>query len=144
MSTLENETNFHKTNELHTNIDTHFNGSTEFILITDHQTTKSRSRELLDEHADDNESYCRSCMKNIFRKKILYKRLPILTWLPKYSGTDAIGDLIAGITVGLTVIPQGLAYSGVAGLPTQVGSLFSLNIIVVVFVFFIFCFHLDL
>ena len=30
------------------------------------------------------------------------------------------GDLIAGITVGLTVIPQGLAYALVAGLPAQV------------------------
>ena len=38
--------------------------------------------------------------KSIFRKKILYKRLPILTWLPKYNTEDAIGDLIAGITVG--------------------------------------------
>lgn len=38
--------------------------------------------------------------KNIFRKKILYKRVPILTWLPKYSTEDAVGDAIAGITVG--------------------------------------------
>lgn len=119
MSSLENEPNFQKTNELHTNVDTHFNGSTEFILITDHQTSKTRSLEQLD--AKSNENYCQSCVKNIFRKKTLYKRLPILTWLPKYNATDAIGDLIAGITVGLTVIPQGLAYSSVAGLPTQVG-----------------------
>lgn len=39
-------------------------------------------------------------VKNIFRKKILYKRLPILTWLPKYSTEDAVGDAIAGFTVG--------------------------------------------
>lgn len=31
-------------------------------------------------------------------------------------------DLIAGLTVGLTVIPQGLAYAVVAGLPPQVSS----------------------
>ncbi|XP_065371266.1 sodium-independent sulfate anion transporter-like [Calliphora vicina] len=121
MSTLENHTDFQKTNELHTNVDTHFNGSTEFILITDHQTLKSRSREQLDAKSHDHESYLQSCVKSVFRKKILYKRLPILTWLPKYSAADAIGDLIAGITVGLTVIPQGLAYSSVAGLPTQFG-----------------------
>ena len=29
-------------------------------------------------------------------------------------------DLIAGLTVGLTVIPQGLAYAKIAGLPPQV------------------------
>lgn len=57
---------------------------------------------------------------NIFRKKTLYKRLPILTWLPKYDRNDFIGDLMAGITVGLTVIPQGLAYAGIAGLDLQV------------------------
>lgn len=57
---------------------------------------------------------------NIFRKKTLYKRLPILTWLPKYNRQDFIGDLMAGITVGLTVIPQGLAYAGIAGLDLQV------------------------
>lgn len=52
--------------------------------------------------------------------KTLYKRLPILSWLPRYNGQDALGDLVAGITVGLTVIPQSLAYSNVAGLPPQV------------------------
>ena len=34
-------------------------------------------------------------------------RLPVLTWLPQYNLNDAISDLIAGVTVGLTVIPQG-------------------------------------
>lgn len=55
----------------------------------------------------------------MFRKKVFIKRLPILNWLPKYSADDAIGDLIAGVTVGLTVIPQALAYAGIAGLPPQ-------------------------
>ena len=59
----------------------------------------------------------------MFRKKILFKRLPILNWLPKYSTDDAVGDIVAGITVGLTVIPQALAYSGIAGLPAAVGFL---------------------
>lgn len=58
--------------------------------------------------------------KRTFTKKLLYKRLPILRWLPQYNRDDAIGDLVAGITVGLTVIPQALAYSGIAGLPAAV------------------------
>ena len=57
---------------------------------------------------------------NVFRKKTLYKRLPILQWLPKYDRDDFVGDLVAGITVGLTVIPQGLAYAGITGLDLQV------------------------
>lgn len=39
-------------------------------------------------------------------KKMLYRRLPILNWLPNYNLSWAAGDLIAGITVGLTLIPQ--------------------------------------
>ncbi|XP_075148834.1 sodium-independent sulfate anion transporter-like isoform X2 [Haematobia irritans] len=118
MSSLENQTEFHKKSEMDAiPHETQFKGSTDFVLITDHRTSKYRSEEqLLSEKPVEN-----TCMRKIFRKKILYKRLPILQWLPKYTLADAIGDLIAGITVGLTVIPQGLAYSNVAGLPTQYG-----------------------
>lgn len=59
-------------------------------------------------------------LRHACSRKTLYKRLPILTWLPRYNSQDALGDLVAGITVGLTVIPQSLAYSNVAGLPPQV------------------------
>lgn len=56
------------------------------------------------------------------RIKGLPKRvLPIITWLPKYNVQFAIRDLIAGLTVGLTVIPQGLAYANLANLPAQYG-----------------------
>ncbi|XP_013172673.1 PREDICTED: sodium-independent sulfate anion transporter-like isoform X2 [Papilio xuthus] len=49
------------------------------------------------------------------------RRLPITIWLPKYSLHCLGRDAIAGITVGLTSIPQGIAYAMVAGLPPQVG-----------------------
>lgn len=48
------------------------------------------------------------------------KKLPVLRWLPKYSLQWLQLDLIAGLTVGLTVVPQALAYAEVAGLPVQV------------------------
>lgn len=48
--------------------------------------------------------------------------LPIFTWLPKYSITRSlVGDIVAGLTVGLMAIPQGLAYAEIAGLPAQYG-----------------------
>ena len=56
-------------------------------------------------------------------KSLLQKRLPILTWLPKYNSEKFISDAIAGITVGLTVMPQGLAYAILAGLEPQVTKL---------------------
>ncbi|XP_037293798.1 sodium-independent sulfate anion transporter [Manduca sexta] len=53
--------------------------------------------------------------------KTLLRRVPILQWLPNYSLRSGLADVIAGITVGLTVIPQAIAYAGVAGLPPQYG-----------------------
>lgn len=50
----------------------------------------------------------------------LKRRLPILAWLPGYSLQWLRMDFIAGLSVGLTVIPQALAYAEVAGLPPQV------------------------
>ena len=47
-------------------------------------------------------------------------RFPILLWLPKYSWQYLKGDVIAGITVGMTCIPQALAYAQIAGLPLEV------------------------
>ncbi|XP_070596302.1 sodium-independent sulfate anion transporter isoform X1 [Erythrolamprus reginae] len=49
------------------------------------------------------------------------KRLPVLNWLPKYSLKWLQLDLVAGLTVGMTVVPQALAYAVVAGLPVQYG-----------------------
>ncbi|XP_044759531.1 sodium-independent sulfate anion transporter isoform X2 [Coccinella septempunctata] len=65
--------------------------------------------------------WSRSKARKICSKKTLYRRLPILSWLPQYTTEKAVGDLVAGITVGLTVIPQALAYSNIAHLPLQYG-----------------------
>ncbi|XP_011311052.1 sodium-independent sulfate anion transporter [Fopius arisanus] len=68
-------------------------------------------------------------------KEFFFKRLPILSWLPRYDSEKAISDAIAGITVGLTVMPQGLAYAILAGLEPQYGlySAFMGAIVYVVF-----------
>ncbi|KAJ2939791.1 hypothetical protein O0L34_g17982 [Tuta absoluta] len=49
------------------------------------------------------------------------RRVPITLWLPTYKWDYLLRDAIAGITVGLTSIPQGIAYAIVAGVPPQVG-----------------------
>ncbi|XP_029664921.1 sodium-independent sulfate anion transporter [Formica exsecta] len=53
--------------------------------------------------------------------KLASRRIPILAWLSKYDSEKFLSDLIAGITVGLTVMPQGLAYATLAGLEPQYG-----------------------
>lgn len=57
---------------------------------------------------------------DIFKKETLIKRFPISQWLPTYKWSTLFHDIIAGFTVGLTAIPQGIAYAVVAGLPPQV------------------------
>lgn len=46
---------------------------------------------------------------------------PILEWLPKYNSEFFKGDLIAGLTVGVMLIPQGMAYAMLAGMPPIYG-----------------------
>lgn len=42
--------------------------------------------------------------------------LPFLEWLPKYNLNFFLGDLAAGLTVAVLLVPQGLAYALLAGL----------------------------
>ncbi len=53
--------------------------------------------------------------------KKLSKFVPILSWLPAYQKSFFTGDLTAGITVGVMLIPQGMAYAMIAGLPPIYG-----------------------
>jgi SulP family sulfate permease len=47
--------------------------------------------------------------------------LPILEWLPNYKKASLKGDVGAGLTVGVMLIPQGMAYASIAGLPAVYG-----------------------
>jgi SulP family sulfate permease len=47
--------------------------------------------------------------------------LPALDWLPGYKQEQLKGDLSAGLTVGVMLIPQGMAYAMIAGLPPIYG-----------------------
>eukprot|EP00118_Oscarella_pearsei_P007846 m.39393 g.39393 ORF g.39393 m.39393 type:complete len:104 (+) comp32725_c0_seq8:34-345(+) len=42
-------------------------------------------------------------------------RFPIVKWFPKYTRKKLVSDIIAGLTVGLMVVPQSLAYARIAG-----------------------------
>lgn len=46
----------------------------------------------------------------------LKKYIPILDWLPNYRMSYLKGDISAGLTVGIMLIPQGMAYAMLAGL----------------------------
>jgi SulP family sulfate permease len=51
-----------------------------------------------------------------------YKKIfPILDWLPTYKREFLKNDLGAGLAVGIMLIPQGIAYAMIAGLPPIYG-----------------------
>ncbi|MFK7810869.1 MAG: SulP family inorganic anion transporter [Maribacter sp.] len=51
----------------------------------------------------------------------MQKFFPFLQWLTNYNKTNFTKDLIAGLTVGIVLIPQGMAYAMIAGLPPVYG-----------------------
>lgn len=51
----------------------------------------------------------------------LHKTFKILTWLPDYESSQLVGDLKAGLTTGMMLIPQGMAYAVIAGMPPIYG-----------------------
>ncbi|CAG8957648.1 hypothetical protein HYFRA_00010515 [Hymenoscyphus fraxineus] len=46
---------------------------------------------------------------------------PFTKWIGSYNLQWLAGDLVAGITIGAVVVPQGMAYASLAGLPVQYG-----------------------
>ena len=47
--------------------------------------------------------------------------IPILSWLPSYDRSWLSVDIIAGLTLWGLVVPEAMAYAGIAGLPPQAG-----------------------
>ncbi|PSN38149.1 Sodium-independent sulfate anion transporter [Blattella germanica] len=54
-------------------------------------------------------------------KEFVKKRLPFTVWITQYSFSYFFNDMMAGLTVALTLIPQAIAYADVAGLEPQYG-----------------------
>ncbi len=49
----------------------------------------------------------------------LRRWLPILHWLPRYDRSWLRGDVIAGLTVVALIVPEGMAYASLAGMPPE-------------------------
>lgn len=52
--------------------------------------------------------------------RLVGRVFPIVRWSRTYDLRTGIGDLIAGITVALTLVPQSIAYASLAGFEPQV------------------------
>ncbi|KAI0538320.1 sulfate permease [Xylaria digitata] len=54
-------------------------------------------------------------------KQYLLDKLPIIQWLPRYSPSWIASDFMAGLTIGVMLIPQGLSYAKIATIPIEHG-----------------------
>ena len=52
---------------------------------------------------------------------LLKRYLPILQWLPQYRRGWLRPDLIAGLTVWMVMVPEAMAYAGIANVPPLMG-----------------------
>ena len=66
---------------------------------------------------------------------LLHRLAPITAWAPRYDRRDLRSDIIAGFTVSALLVPQGLAYALLAGLPPQVGLYASIVPVIVYAIF---------
>eukprot|EP01124_Arcella_intermedia_P026790 TRINITY_DN5120_c0_g1_i1.p1 TRINITY_DN5120_c0_g1~~TRINITY_DN5120_c0_g1_i1.p1 ORF type:complete len:901 (-),score=194.52 TRINITY_DN5120_c0_g1_i1:38-2740(-) len=68
-------------------------------------------------------------------KKFIQTFIPIFNWLPNYQKVNLQPDIIAGLTSGIFVIPQAMAYSLLIGVPPKYG-LYSAFIPAILYSFF--------
>ena len=54
-------------------------------------------------------------------RRAVSQLVPITGWLPRCSWNTARTDIVAGIAVAGLLIPEGMAYAGIAGVPPQMG-----------------------
>src|SRR5215467_3801424 len=52
---------------------------------------------------------------------ILRRRLPVLGWLPGYQRDWLLADVLAGLAVWAVMVPEGMAYAGIVGVPAIMG-----------------------
>jgi sulfate permease, SulP family len=47
--------------------------------------------------------------------------LPVLSWLPGYRRDWLLPDVLAGLAVWAVMVPEGMAYAGIVGVPPIMG-----------------------
>ncbi|KAI8372762.1 sulfate transporter family-domain-containing protein [Radiomyces spectabilis] len=80
----------------------------ELIVDYEHITYKQRTQDALRELPHDIQEY-------------LVSLFPIASWIHRYNLMWLVRDLIAGVTVGIVIVPQSMGYAKIAELPPEYG-----------------------
>ena len=59
--------------------------------------------------------------ESLYTQSRLTRYLPIIGWLKTYTRHDFNDDLLAGVITAILLVPQGIAYAILAGLPPELG-----------------------
>jgi len=59
--------------------------------------------------------------KNVIWSKVMFKMWHLPNWFRKSDRNSLKKDLLAGLTGAVIVLPQGVAFATIAGLPPQYG-----------------------
>ncbi len=88
------------------------------LLSEEQSKPPTKTRQCLPEATYELEENFPCCYKPL--QYFILDRFPFIKWLRQYRPRTFVSDLIAGLTVGLMVVPQALAYASIAGLPLEV------------------------
>ena len=60
-------------------------------------------------------------MANSDVASLAHKLLPILDWIPGYRREWLLPDVFAGVALWAVMVPEGMAYAGIVGVPSIMG-----------------------
>mgnify|MGYP005988416731 CR=1 FL=1 len=89
--------------------------------------TKAKDNVVKAYHTDPNLNRARSWVNPVLTRlpsataEYISEKVPAAHWLPHYNYKWLLQDVLAGITIGVMLIPQGLAYAKIATIPVEHG-----------------------
>lgn len=103
-------------------IKVHENRAQEDAITRGESTYSTNTSDTYVEEEPRTADWLRELVPPIGEVKTYFRNLfPFTRWILRYNLQWLIGDLVAGITVGCVVVPQGMAYAKLAQLPVEFG-----------------------
>jgi len=94
----------------------------DIALNVKHEVPRPESADSKQLWANWKDKTTSSCMAKVTDSQyVLESVLPCIKWMRSYDKSNLSTDIIAGLTVGIMIIPQSMSYAKLAGLPVEYG-----------------------